>query len=202
MQCRRPQFNSWVRKICWRRDRLPTPVFLGFPCDSAGKESACNAWDLGLIPGLERSLGEGKGYPLQYSPWGHKELDMIEQLSLYMYSLLKASYIGCIHIYLQLLYLLGLIPLLLCNILCLWHSSLKSVLSKYLYSSFMFMQYLFQSPRFLPVLLRLKWVSVGCIYICVSCFCICSATLCLLNWAFSLFTFKIIINKYILSAIF
>ena len=34
---------------------------------SAGKESACNAGDLGLIPGLERSPGEGKGYPLQYS---------------------------------------------------------------------------------------------------------------------------------------
>ena len=32
-----------------------------------GKESACNAADLGLIPGLGRSLGEGKGYPLQYS---------------------------------------------------------------------------------------------------------------------------------------
>ena len=46
------------------RDRLPTPVFLGFPCGSAGKESTCNAGDLGLIPGLGRSLGEGKGYPL------------------------------------------------------------------------------------------------------------------------------------------
>ena len=40
---------------------------LGFPCGSAGKESTCNAGDLGLIPGLERSPGEGKGYPLQYS---------------------------------------------------------------------------------------------------------------------------------------
>ena len=39
----------------------------GFPGGSAGKESACNAGDLGLIPGLERSPGEGKGYPLQYS---------------------------------------------------------------------------------------------------------------------------------------
>ena len=38
-----------------------------FPCDSAGKESACNAGDLGSIPGLGRSPGEGKGYPLQYS---------------------------------------------------------------------------------------------------------------------------------------
>ena len=47
--------------------RLPAPVFLGFPCGSAGKESACNAGDLGSVPGLERSPGEGKGYPLQYS---------------------------------------------------------------------------------------------------------------------------------------
>ena len=46
---------------------LPFPVFLGFPCDSAGKESACNMGDLGSIPGLGRSPGEGKGYPLQYS---------------------------------------------------------------------------------------------------------------------------------------
>ena len=42
---------SWVRKIRWRRDRLPTPVFLGFPGGSAGKESACNMGDLGWIPG-------------------------------------------------------------------------------------------------------------------------------------------------------
>ena len=40
---------------------------LGFPCGSAGKESACNAGDLGLIPELGRSPGEEKGYPLQYS---------------------------------------------------------------------------------------------------------------------------------------
>ena len=49
------------------RDRLTTLVFLCFPCGSAGKESACNAGDLGSIPGLGRSPGEGKGYPLQYS---------------------------------------------------------------------------------------------------------------------------------------
>ena len=35
----------------------------GFPCGSAGKESACNVGDLGLVPGLRRSPGEGKGYP-------------------------------------------------------------------------------------------------------------------------------------------
>ena len=40
---------------------------MGFPGGSAGKESSCNAGDLGLMPGLGRSSGEGKGYPLQYS---------------------------------------------------------------------------------------------------------------------------------------
>ena len=40
---------------------------MDFPGGSAGKESACNAGDLGLISGLGRSPGEGKGYPLQYS---------------------------------------------------------------------------------------------------------------------------------------
>ena len=54
-------------EVCLRRDRLPTPVFLGFPGGSAGKESACNAGDLSLIPGLRRSAGEGKGYPRQVS---------------------------------------------------------------------------------------------------------------------------------------
>ena len=66
LQCRRPQFDSWVRKILWRRDRLPTPLFLGFPCGSAGKQSARNAGDLSSIPGLGRSPGEGNGNPLQY----------------------------------------------------------------------------------------------------------------------------------------
>ena len=42
----------------------PSPT--GFLGGSAGKESTCNAGDLGSIPGLERSLREGKGYPLQY----------------------------------------------------------------------------------------------------------------------------------------
>ena len=40
---------------------------MGFRCGSMGKESACNAGDLGAMPGLGRSPGEGKGYPLQYS---------------------------------------------------------------------------------------------------------------------------------------
>ena len=65
LQCRRPRFDSWVRKIHWRKDKLPTPVF--FPCGSAGKESACNAEEPGSIPGSRRSAGEGIGYPLRYS---------------------------------------------------------------------------------------------------------------------------------------
>ena len=70
----------------------PHLITVDFPCGSAGKESTCNAGDLGLIPGLGRSPGEGKGYTLQYSglensmdsPWGHKELDTTEQLSLFV----------------------------------------------------------------------------------------------------------------------
>ena len=68
-------------------------VAMGFPDSSVGKESACNAGDLGSIPGLGRSPGEGEGYPLQYScpenpmdrgnpagynPYGLTELDMTE----------------------------------------------------------------------------------------------------------------------------
>ena len=60
-------FNLWVGKSPWKRDRLPTPVFLGFLCGSAGKESACNERVLSSISGLGRSPAEGKGYPLQYS---------------------------------------------------------------------------------------------------------------------------------------
>ena len=58
LQCRRPGFNPWVRKIPWRRDRLPTPGFLGFPGGSAGKESACNAGDLGWRPGFDPWVGK------------------------------------------------------------------------------------------------------------------------------------------------
>ena len=71
-------------------------MFLGFPGDSAGKESTCSVGDLGSIPGLGRSPEGGRGNPLQYSclenphgqrslagysEWGHKESDMTEQLS-------------------------------------------------------------------------------------------------------------------------
>ena len=67
-----------------------------FPGGSIDKETACNAGDLDSIPGLGRSPGEGKGYPLQYSclenpmdrrtclgysPWGRKESDTTERLN-------------------------------------------------------------------------------------------------------------------------
>ena len=74
-----PWFNSWVGNILWRRDRLPTSVFLGFPCDSAGIESICNAGDLESIPGLERFPWRRERLPTPvfwpgenhgpYSPW-------------------------------------------------------------------------------------------------------------------------------------
>ena len=69
---------------------------MGLSDGSDGKESACNAGHLGLIPGLERSPGGGHGNPLQYnflenlqgqsslagySPWGRKELDTTEWLT-------------------------------------------------------------------------------------------------------------------------
>ena len=54
-QCRRLRFNPWVRKIPWRREWQPTPVFL--PGESHG------LWN-----------------PVGYSPWGHRELDVIENV--------------------------------------------------------------------------------------------------------------------------
>ena len=53
-----PGMIPGLGRFPWRRDRLPTPVFLGFLGGSAGKESVCNVEDLGLIPGLGRSPGE------------------------------------------------------------------------------------------------------------------------------------------------
>ena len=50
---------------------------LGFPGNSAGKESTCNAGDPGLIPGLGRSPGERVGYPLQY-PWASLVAQMVK----------------------------------------------------------------------------------------------------------------------------
>ena len=58
-----------VRFLGWKdnleKDRLPIPVFLSFPGGSDSKEYTSNAGDLGSIPGLGRSPGEGHGNPLQ-----------------------------------------------------------------------------------------------------------------------------------------
>ena len=63
--------ETLVRPLDWEdpleKDKLPTPVFLGFPGGSAGKKSACNAGNLGSIPGLGWSPEEGYGNPLQHS---------------------------------------------------------------------------------------------------------------------------------------
>ena len=73
---------EWVafpfsRGSSWPRDQIQVSCIAGrfftswatrdFPGGSDGKESTCDAWDLGSIPGLRRSPAEGKGYPLQYS---------------------------------------------------------------------------------------------------------------------------------------
>ena len=81
-----PQFNSWIT-ISWRRDRLFTPVVLGFPGGSAGKESAYNEKEtrvqsLGWEDPLEKVMATHSSIlawriPCHglYSPWGCKELD-------------------------------------------------------------------------------------------------------------------------------
>ena len=100
LQSRRPCFNSWVGKIHWRRDKLPTPISLGFPCGSAGKESTCNAGDLGetwvqslgwedplemgycplFLPGKSNRRRSLEGYSPQCS-----ESDTTEQLHFYFH---------------------------------------------------------------------------------------------------------------------
>ena len=84
-QCRTPGFNPWVRKIPWRRKWQPPPVFLENPMDRGGWRATVHGVakshtrlkrpstvkvediDLGSIPGLGRSPGEGNDYLLQYS---------------------------------------------------------------------------------------------------------------------------------------
>ena len=103
------RFDSWVGKICWRRDRLPSPVFLGFIYDSAGKEShlqcerpGFNPW-VGKIPGLphcmqtlyglshqgspkaieinkNRQMGLNQTYKLLHSKGNHKQMKTIYRM--------------------------------------------------------------------------------------------------------------------------
>ena len=62
------QLLGWGRSP-WRRDRLPTPLFLGFPGGSAGKESVCNEGDLGLIPRLGNPLEKEKATHSSILAW-------------------------------------------------------------------------------------------------------------------------------------
>ena len=83
----------WLKKLKNFRYFHTPWIRIGFPCSSAGKESACNVGDLRSIPGLGRSPGGGPGNALQcsclenphgqrslagYGPWGCKESDMTE----------------------------------------------------------------------------------------------------------------------------
>ena len=95
-----------LSKIFCDKNSFYVPTNMIFPGGSDGKESACNAGDLGLIPGLRRSPGEGHGNPLQYSclespngqrslagcsPWSHKELDTTEWLSTHLQIYIEES---------------------------------------------------------------------------------------------------------------
>ena len=95
LQCRRAWFDSWVGKIPWRRDRLPTPVFLGFAGGSDGKESPAMwetwvpslGWENGKIPWRRERLPTPIFWPGKF-PWreepgglksiGSPELDTTE----------------------------------------------------------------------------------------------------------------------------
>ena len=85
--------KTFVIKVTSLLLNILSSFVMGFHGSSAGKESTCNAGDPCLIGGLERIPGERIGYPLQcsclenphgqsrlasFSPWGHKESDMIE----------------------------------------------------------------------------------------------------------------------------
>ena len=91
---RSSQTRDQIRLLNWQADSLPLRHLgrafnktnkiqlsweLGFPHSSVGKESACNAGDPGLIPGLGRSTGEGIDYPLQYS-WASLVTQLVKNL--------------------------------------------------------------------------------------------------------------------------
>ena len=90
VQCRIQQFDSGVMKFPWRQDRLPTPVFLGFPGGSAGKQPAYNVGHLcswfGKIMATHSSILAWRipmdrgAWQATCSPWGRKESDTAEGL--------------------------------------------------------------------------------------------------------------------------
>ena len=68
LQCRRPQFNSWVRKICWRRDSLPTQKYSWASLVTQLVKNLPAMWETWVWSlTWEDSPGGGKDYPLQYS---------------------------------------------------------------------------------------------------------------------------------------
>ena len=92
-ECRRPWFDSWVGKMPWRSDGLPTPVFLGFPGGSDGKRNCLQCGRPGFDPWVGKILwrrewpptpvfwpGEFHGQRSRtgYRPWSRKELDTTE----------------------------------------------------------------------------------------------------------------------------
>ena len=82
--------QGWLGETLTKEELTRCGAHLGFPGGSAGKESSCNVGDLGWIPGLGRNerlpipvFWPGESHGL-YSPWGRKELDRTERLSLRM----------------------------------------------------------------------------------------------------------------------
>ena len=73
--------RTFVSKVMSLFLNMLSRLVMGFPGGSAGKESACNVGDLGLTPGLGRSPGEGKGYPLQYSGLENSMDCMVHEVS-------------------------------------------------------------------------------------------------------------------------
>ena len=94
-------FNTRIKTGSVLYNQLPVGIS-GFLCGSAGKESPCNAGDLGLIPGLGRSPGEGKGYPLHILAWRipwtvHGVTNSWTQLSNFHFHISEATGIDHLH---------------------------------------------------------------------------------------------------------
>ena len=132
-------FNSWLTHfdiqrysnlLCCFASRCPSSgPLLSFPDGSDDKESACNAGDPGLIPGLGKSPAKGNDNPLQYSclensmdrPWGHKESDTTEPLTQQQHTLI----VRCTQIY----YVALLVNVPTMDV---WHHDMHSTIKMYL----------------------------------------------------------------------
>ena len=71
--------TAFVYPVSLGHHLISVLIIWGFPDSSVGKESACNGGDPGLVPGSERSAGEGIGYPLQYS-WASPVAQLVKNL--------------------------------------------------------------------------------------------------------------------------